>query len=600
LKEIPEKVFLRKLKLLDKMGIISSTIISIVVGGILGGAVDSNYSGRISQFITGPESAAIQLYNPANASTGGWRGEHAGKWLYAASMSYVRTGDKALLARIENVADYLISVQGENGYLGCYTESKRFYVQPSPEAYNVGWDIWNNAYILKGLCKVYSVSGEKKYLDAASRILDLMYDTFIVKGLKIANTGQHDGMASLGTIDAFDDYYAIKPDPKCKALIYRCVEEMDSTPGLGLLKKASAGMDVALIGNGKIYEMLRNLVGLAKASETFGEKDWQKACLNAWQNIVDYHLTPLGGPWGGIGRSNNEAFNRACSFAPYQVTETCEVMEWMHFNKVLLDQTGDARYANELEKTIYNALMAARSKDGIHWIYYFRANGVYWTGDMWSCCWSSGMTAVEDAVNYLYSAKGKTVYANVLSPSKASLTIGNGKTVSIIQKGNYPLDGDVAFKIGTEASFTLAVSKPEWADSYTVKLNGKDADTKVVNGYISVKRHWKKGDRLSLEFPYKTRHIEAVQEYQDNKTFASWYMGNKTHYFCYAKGPLVYISNHADTYDKQSPLVINRSDAEALQIKGDEFTINDAVFKPAYMLPPSSGKRTRTLWIKVD
>jgi DUF1680 family protein len=453
--------------------------------------------------------------------------------------------------------------------------------------------------MLKGLCKVYSVSGDKKYLDAASGIIGLMYDTFIKRGLKIANTGEHSGMASLGTIDAFDDYYSLKPDPKCKELIYRCVDEMDSTPGLGLVTKAQAGMDLALVGNGKIYEMIRNLVGLAKASAIFSEKAWQTACIKAWQNIVDYHLTPLGGPWGGIGRMNNEIFNRQCSFGPYQVSETCEVMEWMHFNKVLLDQTGDARYANELEKTAYNSLLAARAEDGIRWIYYLRTNGEYGPGNMWSCCWSSGMTALEDVVNYLYSAKGKTVYANILSPSKASLMLDGGKEVSIVQEGNYPLVGVVTFKVESDASFSLAVSKPGWADSYKVKLNGADVDSKLADGYISVKRHWKAGDELSFEFPYVTRHIEAIQEYQDMKLFPSWYMGKKTHYFCYAKGPLVYISDYADTYAKQSPLVIGRPEAEDLKISGDEFDINGITFKPAYLMPPYSGKNTRTLWVEV-
>jgi DUF1680 family protein len=580
------------------MNIILSTLMTVVVGGILGGAVDSNYSGRLSQFVTSPDSPAIKLYSPAGASSGGWRGEHAGKWLYAASMSYARTGDKEMLARIESVADYLISVQGENGYLGCYKPEKRFYVQPAPDTYNVAWDVWNNAYILKGMCKLYTVSGEKKYLDAATKIVDLMYDTFIVKGLKIANTGEHAGMASLGTIDAFDDYYMVNPSSKCKELIYRCVEEMDSTPGLALLKKAKAGMDVALIGNGKIYEMIRNFVGLAKASAIFGEKDWQKACMNAWQNISDYHLTPLGGPWGGVGRMNNEAFNRECSFAPYQCSETCEVMEWMHFNKVLLDQTGNAKYANELEKTAYNSLMAAKAADGIRWIYYIRTNGDFGPGDQWSCCWSSGMTAVEDLVNYLYTVKDRTIYANIISPSKADFTIGD-KPVTITQEGNYINDGTVSFTMEKTASYTMSVSKPAWAESYKVTLNGSSVDTKEVNGYITIKRNWRAGDQLSFEFPCQTRHIQAVQEFQDTKMFSSWYMGKKTYYMCFAKGPIVYLSNYADSYDKPSPIIMERTAAESLQIAGNEFDINGVKFVPAYMMPPYSGPMKRTLWVQL-
>ncbi len=68
-------------------------ILSVVLGGILGNSVDANYNGRISLFINSPESPAIQIYTPEKATSGGWKGEHAGKWLYAASHAYSRTQD---------------------------------------------------------------------------------------------------------------------------------------------------------------------------------------------------------------------------------------------------------------------------------------------------------------------------------------------------------------------------------------------------------------------------------------------------------------------------------------------------------------------------
>ena len=364
---------------------ILSIFLSVVVGGLLGGAVDSNYQGRISQFVAGPQSAAIETFSPEQQALGkgGWRGEHAGKWLYAASLSYARTGDETIGRQLVEVADRLLGWQEENGYLGCYRTDKRYYVRPSEEAMNVGWDVWINTYMLKGLCAVAQVTGQEKYLDAAERIADLMYETFIVRGLKIAQTGEHSGMVGTGSVEPLCDLYALRPSPKVKALILRCIEEMDTTPGLGLVDRLSKGLDVALVGNAKIYEMVRNLTGLAKAYSLLGEKTWLDACLNGWTSIVNDHLTPLGGPWGGINLCQ-EVFNRDCCFAPWQVTETCSVMEWMHLNKALLDITGEARFAAELEKSVYNALMAARATDGLRWIYYVRTNGVYGRGNEWS------------------------------------------------------------------------------------------------------------------------------------------------------------------------------------------------------------------------
>ena len=575
------------------------TALSVIVGGILGTSVDNSYSGRLSQFISGPESAPVKLFAPENAATGGWRGEHAGKWLYAASHAYGRTGDKALLARIESVADYLVSLQQENGYLGCYKEENRFCFIPSDGSFKTGWDLWNCCYLVKGFTELYKVSGQKKYLDAACRIADLMYDTFIVKGRKIANTGGHCGLVGTGTIDPLCDLYRVKPDVKYKELISRCIEEMDSTPGLGLVKKASAGIDVSLIGNGKIYEMLRNFTGLAKAYSIFRDQKMLDACLGAWNNITEHHLTPLGGPWGGIGVFK-EVFNRECSFAPYQITETCSVMDWMHFNAELLDITGDARYANEIEKTAYNSLMAARAEDGIRWIYYLDTNGEYGPGDEWSCCWSSGMIALEDLCDMLWSVKGKTVYANVISPSKAELTLSGGRKVAVSQTEEYVFDGKAEFVIGSDASFTLAIPDPYWAPSWNLSLNGKPLKAKLRNGYLEVRRGWKNGDRLKVEFPCETRHVEEIKEYQDEGSCPPSYLGRATSYFCFAKGPLVYACEHPDLLKKQDPVVMERSGAEAVNISDRQFSVGADIFRPICLMPPYSSHPYRSIWVEIE
>ena len=131
---------------------ILNLILSVVVGGMLGHAIDAGYDGRLAQYITGPDSYAINLFSPEKIAQGkgGWQGEHAGKWLYAASKAYERTGDPALLGKLTSVADYLISRQEKDGYLGCYREDKRYYHRPGPDAMKVDWDTWIMAYLIKG------------------------------------------------------------------------------------------------------------------------------------------------------------------------------------------------------------------------------------------------------------------------------------------------------------------------------------------------------------------------------------------------------------------------------------------------------------------
>src|SRR5690349_8220065 len=102
---------------------------AVRLGGILGEALAANHQGRLSRFIVDETSPAIALFDPevvAQNQAGDWYGEHAGKWLCAATRAAVRTGDAELLARVRRVADHLVGLQGADGYLGNYAPERRF------------------------------------------------------------------------------------------------------------------------------------------------------------------------------------------------------------------------------------------------------------------------------------------------------------------------------------------------------------------------------------------------------------------------------------------------------------------------------------------
>ncbi|MGH6611569.1 MAG: beta-L-arabinofuranosidase domain-containing protein, partial [Burkholderiaceae bacterium] len=137
----------------------------VQLNGLLGAALAANHAGRLSRFITDENSPAIALFAPARAEknhAGDWYGEHAGKWLYAASKAAARTGDAALAKSVHRVADYLVSVQQPDGYLGTYAPERRFmHPQPPPLRTWDGapgrrtWDIWTHSYVILGLLEVH-------------------------------------------------------------------------------------------------------------------------------------------------------------------------------------------------------------------------------------------------------------------------------------------------------------------------------------------------------------------------------------------------------------------------------------------------------------
>src|SRR5689334_1096343 len=93
------------------------------VGGLLGETLERSRLGRLRTFIEDERSRPIAIFSPearARNFDGDWNGEHAGKWLYTASRTAVRTGDTELAKRVRRVADYLVSTQESDGYLGTY------------------------------------------------------------------------------------------------------------------------------------------------------------------------------------------------------------------------------------------------------------------------------------------------------------------------------------------------------------------------------------------------------------------------------------------------------------------------------------------------
>ena len=102
--------------------------------GPLGEALAANLRGRLSHFIVDENSPAIDVFAHSRRDSnteGDWYGEHAGKWLYAAAKALVRSQDAALTSNLRRVADYLVSVQEANGYLGTYAMEHRF-MRPQP------------------------------------------------------------------------------------------------------------------------------------------------------------------------------------------------------------------------------------------------------------------------------------------------------------------------------------------------------------------------------------------------------------------------------------------------------------------------------------
>jgi len=365
------------------------------LGGVLGDAILANRRGRLSTFIVDADSPAVALFAPARRAAneeGDWYGEHAGKGLVAAARAAAGSHDIVLEARVREVADYLVSMQEADGYLGTYAPSRRFMQPqpPPPPSWNGEpsvrtWDVWIHAYLVLGLLEAHRLLGDDRHLQAARRIGDLLIRT-LDAGIDITALGNHFGMSATVLMDPACELFFTTGDARYLALARRVLAQADANPRLALLGQLHAGADASEIGTGKAYQLAWNLVGLAKLHRATGDGAIGAAVGHLWGNIRAQHLTLGGGPWGGVAHRSREVFNAPGVFEPRAYVETCSTLAWIQLNRELLLVTGDAVYAAELERSAYNDLLGAQAAVGEDWCYYSFPNGRRVHTTYWRCC----------------------------------------------------------------------------------------------------------------------------------------------------------------------------------------------------------------------
>ena len=577
----------------------------ISVEKTFGDAVETSKQGRLSHFIVDSQSKAIHIFSPGHQEDAGWRGwvgEHAGKWLYAATKAAYRSNDTTLKNNIHKVADYLISTQCENGYIGSYVDSIRFYNNPvNPQK---SWDVWNSAYIMSGFLEMHRFWHESKYLEATERMANLIMNTFNKGGKSLAHSGYYDGLAANGIMYQFVMLYEITNDKRYLEFAKYCVADLEKRPGTEIISRNLCKYDVAQIDHGKMYEMIRVLLGISKLYEVTRNDTLLQVVNNAWDEIHDYHLSPLGAPWGGVYENGQhlEKFNMRYVFSPYGYSETCAVMVWFRFNKEMFKLTGDIKYANELEKTAYNGILGAQFPDGSTWTYHSRPNGERTECGPFACCSSSGPIELEAIPEVIYSLKEDGLMINIFTESTYKFE-KDGSRIIVKQETDYPFAGKVKiiFKSKDEKGFNVYVRVPEWAEGTKISWGDKIL-TSAGNEYVKVSIN-KKEFEITLNIPMNWQVHKQVKEYN----YKGDYLFHNEEYFYLKRGPLVYASSIKDDID--TPTKLRFSPKEVLnQIAKSKnetndipwFTIQDSItFKPYFIAADRAVGEFKSTWFRI-
>ncbi len=298
-----------------------------------------------------------------------WDGEHVGKWLHAATLAWVNTGNPRLREKMDYVVRELLKCQLDDGYLGTYLPKDRW----------IEWDVWAHKYNLLGLIAYMRYTGDMAPLPACRRMADLLCRDFGDQPGKrdLNKAGEHMGMAPGSVLEPMVLLYRLTGEQEIRRFLRYILRAWEQPSGPHIVSRLLAGQGVNKVGDGKAYEMLSCINGLVEWYRTTGECRYLQAAVNAWNDITAKRNYITGAvSVQDIFRDDYLLPNAVGKYGDPHAggSENCDTITWLQLNAQLLRLTGESRYAEQLETascttrfSAGNAPMAKCGEDSFPW-----------------------------------------------------------------------------------------------------------------------------------------------------------------------------------------------------------------------------------------
>ena len=480
---------------------------SVQIDGFIGNRLDLCIENRLmAQDI----ERVVQPFRDKPDGNWGFRSEFWGKWFTGAMLAYGYQPTQEHRAVVEKAVRELMATQDANGYIGTYQD----------ENHLGDWDIWGRKYVMLGLLAYYDQTGDRTALDAAAKVADhLIREAGPESGVNLAETGWigWKGLASSSVLEPI----ALLYQKRYLDFAHHIVKSWDSPnklspTGIRLIQEAISGTPLwKMSGTPKAYEMMSCYEGLCELYRATGEKIYYEASHKLIDSIIRDEIMIV----GSASLQEIWCHGKMRQTEPlYQGMETCVTATWMKYLYQMLRLTGESKYADELEISLYNACLGAMSPNGEWWAYYSSLMGErvhshqQFPDVVMSCCVANGPRGLMTLPSWAAMTSGNGVSLNFYGDMKCQLPTPSGQNVSLNMQTSYPSDGDILVEVGLpkEEKMEIAFRIPAWSKRSAILVNGEPFDGITVGGsYASVSRVWKDGDVVSLSLDMRGRVIDA-------------------------------------------------------------------------------------------
>ncbi len=404
------------------------------------------------------------------------------------------TNDPKVIERKDHVVKTLLDAQEKDGYIGLFKKSDRVWKL---------WDIHEIAYIIYGLLMEYRFFKNESALEGARKAGDYLIQNMSPYPGRIPGDGDVCWeMGTTGVETAMLCLYEDTKDPKYLDFVksYMKLDQWD-----GPIIKGRWGHI-----QGHAYAHLKRCVAKMQLNRIETNLD----LLKPGRKVLDFILKDNG--MVIIGTCGQHECWHDTQEGSANLGETCMTAYLIRWWDECLRETNNSKFGDLMERAIYNALFGAQLLDGRRIRYYtpFEGKRVYFDQDCY-CCPCNFCRIIAELPQMIYYTKDNSIYINLFTPSKATLTVDN-TPIEIEQETNYPSEGVVKVKINEipyEKAFPIAFRVPLWCKEVKARINNGDWMVKndLTGNIWSIENSWEKGSILEINFDMKMRVIRGTQ-----------------------------------------------------------------------------------------
>ena len=444
------------------------------------------------------------------------------KWAEAAGF-VLQSGDRPeLRAEVEKITKEVLAAQHSDGYLNTYYANDRLAQRMQPKTQQHGHELYNMGHYLQGAIAYYRATGDRTLLDGGLRFVD---------DFLLPNFGPGADKKPL---------FSGHPEMELALVeLYRITGDRRQLDLAGYLLAGDSRIEF------KPWDYVYHFCGIPFTSRTHleghavramyaccgatdyfletGDPAYRKTLDVLWKDLVRSQMYVT----GGVGaRSDGEAFGD-----PYELPnaraygESCAAIGNMMWNWRMLAASGEAKYADVIERALYNGINSGMSLDGTLYCYRnplaFDPSGGDKIRNDWydtTCCPPNLERTFASLPGYFYSTSAEGLYAHLYDNSRLDWHLENGTGLKVHQKTNYPWDGTVEIAVtpASPADFTFFLRIPGWSDSAQVSVNGKAGPGATPGQYLPIRRKWAAGDTISLKFNMAPQLLESNSQVIEN------------------------------------------------------------------------------------